>query len=238
MGCNPIDPLDRATKLRGIVCRDDKRKYYRFRATRFYGGIATADCVGCFLNCAYCWSSRVRDQKPGNFYSSEEISSKLSSIAKRKKFSRVRISGNEPTLCKEHLLGVISGLAEFLFILETNGILIDEKYARALKRFSNLHVRVSLKGCDENSFSKITGARPEFFSYQLNALKHLVENGISCHPAVMGDLCSPSELTALRESLRKIDEKLERDLELEKLILYPFVKREMERRGSKINITR
>jgi len=32
------------------VCNERKRKYYRFRAARFYGGIATADCMGCNLH--------------------------------------------------------------------------------------------------------------------------------------------------------------------------------------------
>jgi uncharacterized Fe-S cluster-containing radical SAM superfamily protein len=36
------DPLKRAADAAGIVCRNDRRNYHRFRPARFYGGIATA----------------------------------------------------------------------------------------------------------------------------------------------------------------------------------------------------
>jgi uncharacterized Fe-S cluster-containing radical SAM superfamily protein len=35
-----------------VICKGNKRKYYRFRAGRFYGGIATADCMGCNMDYA------------------------------------------------------------------------------------------------------------------------------------------------------------------------------------------
>uniref|UniRef100_A0A7C5Z6G6 Molybdenum cofactor biosynthesis protein MoaA n=1 Tax=Ignisphaera aggregans TaxID=334771 RepID=A0A7C5Z6G6_9CREN len=41
-----------------IYMKDSKilRKYYKFRATKFYGGSATGDVVGCNLRCKFCWS--------------------------------------------------------------------------------------------------------------------------------------------------------------------------------------
>jgi len=39
------DPIKRAEELARVVTKGDLRKYYRFRPARFYGGIATADCV-------------------------------------------------------------------------------------------------------------------------------------------------------------------------------------------------
>jgi len=48
-----IDALVLAEKVREIVGSGDKRKYYRFRPASFYGGIATADCVGCCLKCLF-----------------------------------------------------------------------------------------------------------------------------------------------------------------------------------------
>jgi uncharacterized Fe-S cluster-containing radical SAM superfamily protein len=35
-------PLKMAEDVAGIVCRNDRRKYHRFRPARFYGGIAAA----------------------------------------------------------------------------------------------------------------------------------------------------------------------------------------------------
>lgn len=42
-----------------IVTRESGvyRKYYRFRPARWYGGIVTADAVGCGLICKFCWTS-------------------------------------------------------------------------------------------------------------------------------------------------------------------------------------
>jgi uncharacterized Fe-S cluster-containing radical SAM superfamily protein len=46
--------------------------------------------------------------------------------------------------------------------LETNGILIgeDATYAQELALYPFLHVRVSLKGCTEEEFARLTGADP------------------------------------------------------------------------------
>jgi uncharacterized Fe-S cluster-containing radical SAM superfamily protein len=55
----------------------------------------------------------------------------------------------------EHLVNVLKLIPEdYLFILETNGILIgnDRTYAEELSAFHNLYVRVSLKGTCEEYF--------------------------------------------------------------------------------------
>lgn len=232
-----INPFKEAERIEKIVCKDNKRKYYRFRATRFYGGIASADCVGCILDCAYCWSQAPRKNpgRMGRFYSPEEVAQKLINIAKEKGYSKVRITGNEPTLCKEHLLEVISQIPKnFLFILETNGILIDEDFSRELSHFKNLHVRVSLKGSDEKMFSLVTNAEPEFFKFQLEALKNLTENDISCNAAIMIDLYRKEDVLKIRRKLQSISSSLLENLEFETLILYPFVRKNLKERGIEI----
>ncbi len=55
MNSSFIDPLSLAERVGKIVTSGEKRKYYRFRQAPFYGGIATADCVGCCLKCLFCW---------------------------------------------------------------------------------------------------------------------------------------------------------------------------------------
>ncbi len=173
------NPLELAEETRKEVCSGDSRKYYRFRPARFYGGIATADCVGCCFRCVFCWSWKVvsRAKTSGQFYSPEDVARRLTGIARKKHLKKMRISGNEPTICREHLIKVLENIDEnYLFILETNGILIgsDESYARELSRFSNLFVRVSLKGACGEEFSRLTGAVPEGFDLQLKALENLV----------------------------------------------------------------
>jgi uncharacterized Fe-S cluster-containing radical SAM superfamily protein len=91
----------------------------------------------------------------GEFYSPDDVARKLIGIARKKGFRQVRISGSEPTVSTDHLLGVLDLIPmDLQFILETNGTLIghDEDYAWDLARYRNLHVRVSLKGTNEEEF--------------------------------------------------------------------------------------
>jgi len=53
----PFDPLKRSEQVEVQVTKDNKRLYYRFRPAPYYGGIATADAVGCSFLCAFCWNS-------------------------------------------------------------------------------------------------------------------------------------------------------------------------------------
>jgi len=228
-----FDPIEMAKLARNIVCRNGQRKYYRFRPSRFYGGIATADCVGCCLKCVFCWSWRevARPEEFGNFYTSEEVARSLISIAKKKKLCQLRISGNEPTICREHLIKVLELIPkDFVFILETNGILIgnDPTYAEELSRFSNLHVRVSLKGTCEEEFSKLTGAIPEGFQLQLKALEYLNKCRVNTHPACMISFSTPENIAAMRKRLRGISPAFE-DFEVEELILYPSVEERLKK---------
>lgn len=230
-----IDPIALAEETGKIVVSGEKRKYYRFRPAFYYGGIVTADCVGCCLRCLFCWSWHilVQPEKVGRFYSPEEVVRNLTSIAREKGFHQVRISGNEPTLHRSHLLKVLELIPkEIRFILETNGILIgnDPSYAKNLSRFPHLCVRVSLKGACPEDFTRLTKAKSEGFSYQLKALEHLVEEGVDCFPAVMANFSSQEEIKKLRQKLKGIRPDFE-DFEEEELILYPFVLDHIQKAG-------
>ena len=233
-----IDPLVLAERIGEIVGSGEKRKYYRFRPAPFYGGIATADCVGCCLKCLFCWSWHiiVQPEKIGRFYSPEEVVRHLLCIVRKKGFQQVRISGNEPTLHRSHLLQVLRLIPkEIRFILETNGILIghDPSYAKDLSRFSNLYVRVSLKGACPEDFTRLTGAKPEGFTLQLKALENLLEEGVNCFPAVMADFSSQEEIKKLSPKLGEIQSDFA-DFEKEELILYPFVMDHLQKAGLKL----
>jgi uncharacterized Fe-S cluster-containing radical SAM superfamily protein len=227
------DPIEMAVTTREIVCRGDRRKCYRFRPARFYGGIATADCVGCCLRCVYCWSRHVvtGPEQTGKWYSPDQVARTLVGIARRKRYRRLRISGNEPTIGREHLIDVLARIPkDFLFILETNGVLLgaDPDYAEDLSRFPNLHVRVSLKGTCEEEFSRLTGAIPEGFRWQLKALENLARQKVSVHPACMTSFSPPENVSALRKRLRSIHPRLA-EFEVEELILYPAVAARLEK---------
>lgn len=215
-----IDPLIFSKEVERLVSKNNSRKYYRFRKTRFYGGCATADCLGCNLRCAYCWAQKQVWNAKAKYklYSPIEISARLTSM----KQTLVRISGGEPTICKDNLIQTIRRIPkDATFILETNGILLNESYVEDLSVFKNLFVRISLKGVDYSSFEKITGAQGFFFENQLNALKLLKRYGIKHRAAIIPDFFSEDQISNLGI----------KDLEFESLIVYPFVKKSLRERG-------
>jgi uncharacterized Fe-S cluster-containing radical SAM superfamily protein len=243
------DALARHRAIESIVTRDTARgqlrKYYRFRADRWYGGIATADVVGCGLLCKFCWVSENILERPdsaGQFLPPVEAAQKLLRVAIGRRLVQVRLSGGEPTIGRSHLLSVLTEIEEqhrFRFILETNGILLgaDPTYCTELTAFRCLHVRVSLKGSREEEFEKLTGANGEGFKNQLEALRNLRDAGMSCHPAVMSSFSTERDICQLRDRLSKIERKLASDLELEELIRYPRVERRLQKFNLKPSVS-
>jgi uncharacterized Fe-S cluster-containing radical SAM superfamily protein len=238
------DPVKRHIAIEKLVTRPGpeglERKYYRVRPARWYGGIVTADCVGCGLVCRFCWVSDAVANRPadvGSFYTPRQVAEKLLSLARKCRLNLLRISGGEPTIGKEHLLAVLESLEGkgCRFILETNGIPIAyvEGYAENLARYRFIHVRVSLKGCNEEEFAVLTGAKPEGFKLQLKALEKLMEAGVSCHPSVMASFSTKKSLESLLQRLSQISPELAKEVEIEELILYPHVVRKLQKYGLK-----
>jgi uncharacterized Fe-S cluster-containing radical SAM superfamily protein len=228
------DAVERHKAIEKLVARQSsegqERKYYNFRPARWYGGIVTADCVGCGLLCRFCW---VRDPvmlnpaEIGRFYTPRQVTDNLISIAKKRGFKQLRLSGGEPTIGKAHLLQLLDLLRGkgFSFILETNGLPIayDESYSTDLSDYDFVHARVSLKGCNEEEFSSVTGAKPDGFTLQLRSLERLAEAGVNCHPSVMVSFSTEKSLQTLVQRLKTISSELAETLEIEELILYPHV---------------
>jgi len=234
----PFDPINRAKEVEKLVMKGNSRLYYRFRHAPYYGGIATADAIGCSFLCAYCWNynKNLNPKQFGKFYSPEAVSSNLLRIADEKSFSLFRITGSEPILGEvsfNHLIEVIKKVfkknARFKFVIETNGLMLG--YRRDLIKYlkiPNLWIRVAIKGTDKNSFELITGAKKDFFLYPLKAIRELQKENIKAWPAIMIDLFKDSEIESLRDILRK--EGIKGDIELEKLESYPFVLDNMKKR--------
>jgi len=236
------DAVARHKVIEELVVHDSRerqqRKYWRFRCDRWYGGIVTADAVGCGLACRFCWVSDTVTLKPaetGRFYTADVVANILISMAKRRGLGQLRISGGEPTIGKRHLLQLLSNFKgkSLRFILETNGILIgnDVTYAREFSKNDFVHVRVSLKGCNEEEFTLLTGAKPEGFTLQLEALEHLSNANVSCHPAVMISFSTKKSLQELTQRLKTINSAFADNLEIEELILYPRVRQKILKYG-------
>jgi uncharacterized Fe-S cluster-containing radical SAM superfamily protein len=90
-------------------------------------------------------------------------------------------------------------------------------------------VRISIKGWDENSFEKISGAKKEYFIYPIEALKKFKENGIIAWPAVMYENFGDSGLRKIKERLKM--EGIETEVEIEYLERYQFVEENLRKRG-------
>jgi len=238
----PFDPVERAEQVERLVLKDGKRLYYRFRAAPYYGGIATADAIGCSFLCAYCWNyfRNLNPARFNKFYSAEEVAENLLKIARKRSFHLLRITGSEPLLGEaslEHLLGVLKVIFQekphSAFILETNGFFLGCRKDLIKKLiFKNLWIRISLKGVDEDSFELISGAKRESFQYPLVALKELEKEGMKAWPALMRDLFSDEEIGRLEKVLEEY--KIGAQLEQEGLEEYPFVTANMKKRKVQI----
>ncbi|MFQ6095456.1 MAG: hypothetical protein ACE5NN_04870, partial [Candidatus Bathyarchaeia archaeon] len=129
------------------------------------------------------------------------------------KVNKLRLSGCEPTLGKEHLLSVLSYVMDSeypLFILETNGILLgaEKSYVKRLAQFANkLYVRVSFKAATPEGFTQRTGAVGEHYELPFKALRYLLDEGIYARAAAMTDpkVMPKEERRILMERLDEID---------------------------------
>jgi uncharacterized Fe-S cluster-containing radical SAM superfamily protein len=226
----PFDPLELARETEKIVTRKGlkelERKYTDFYSVPVYGGIATGYAAGCCLRCVYCWGNWSRDfpEKFGEFYSPKEVAQRLLKAAEQgiaysdywreriPKVNKLRLSGCEPTLGKEHLLSVLEHVekSNYPFYLETNGILFgsDQDYVEKLSRFSGfIYVRVSFKAATPEGFTRRTGAIGRYHELPFKALRNLLDKGIYARAAAMTDpsVMPKEEREILIAKLEEID---------------------------------
>lgn len=240
----PFNPWELTKQTRKIVCRKIngivQRKYTDFYAVGVYGGIATAYSVGCNFRCIFCWVDWSRDwpELYGDFYSPDEVYSKLRSIMSIKGLKRARISGAEPTLCPDHLcsvLDLVNKEAEKfeLFVIETNGVVLanDESLAPRLYKYASRdqrkgtvgHVRLSIRGGLPEKFEEKTGCNKEFVDQPFKAAERLWNAGVSFHVAVVVDprFTTMKDKEIIYNKLKKIDPMVRREVEEEYLSPYP-----------------
>ncbi len=234
----PFDPLERAAQIEPLVMQEEKRIYSRFRASQYYGGIATADAVGCSFLCAYCWNydRNLKPEPEDSFCTPQVVAVKLLNVARTCSYNMYRVSGSEPLLGErsfEHLVQVVKTLVRYrpnaIFILETNGLFLGSNpdFIQSL-RIPNVRVRVCLKGVDEKSFETISGVKREYFSYPLTALIELEKAGITAWPALMGDFYRENDIMEFQLKLKT--DHISADLELENLEAYPPVVGNLKKR--------
>jgi len=76
-----------------------------------------------------------------------------------------------------------------------------------------------LKACNQKGFSALTGAIPEGFQLQLQALENLARYGVNVHPALMISFSSPEAVEAMKKRLGNIRRDLA-EFEIEELVVY------------------
>ncbi|NMB34858.1 MAG: radical SAM protein [Firmicutes bacterium] len=113
----------------------------------------------CNLRCEGCWAgeySKTDQMEP-------ELFSRIINEAKEMGIYWIVLSGGEP-FCYPHLLDVVADHPDSVFMVYTNGTLIDEKTADRMAELANLSPAFSLEGWRENTdarrgtgtFDKIT----------------------------------------------------------------------------------
>jgi len=224
------DPIALTRAAERVVVRGNKRKYARLaRPLRFYGGITSAQEVGCNLRCKFCFSDKPvrRPHSTGRFYSPQEVFRALTKEAEKHGHRLISASASEGTLGQEHLLELLELVdqSKYVFVLETNGITLghDKDFAMSLSRFKNLHVRVSIKGSNKKEYNMLTGAISDSYELPFKALDYLIDAGVSCNACVMISFSNQKDIQTVKDKLHGLWPGLLKSLELENITLFPKV---------------
>jgi uncharacterized Fe-S cluster-containing radical SAM superfamily protein len=225
------DPIALAAATEKVVVRGNLRKYVQLgRKLRFYGGSISATEVGCNLRCKFCFSDKPvwKPGKTGRFYSPRQVFDGLDRAARKHGTKIISASASEGTIGKDHLLELLTLVdqSNYAYVLETNGMILgaDRGYVRELKQFKNLHVRVSIKGCNEEEFHRLTGARRSAYELPFEALRFLIAEGVSCNACLSVSFSIKETIRDAKEKLFEIRPGLLRSLEIERITLFPKVR--------------
>lgn len=244
------NPIEIADEIKNTVVRRDLngevlRKYFGFARGKWYGGSFAAYVIGCNLDCAFCWAWFKDRYDTGMYLSPSNVIERLISAGRTLGIKTLRISGGEPTIGFDHLIQVLKLFTRktdsMKLVVETNGILIGARRALAseLGEFSggNVIVRISVKGANPETFSTLTGSPGEYFNYQLNSIKNILEAGYkpgrTLLVAVMSSFNTPREIAEFIYQLSKIDGALVGSIELELVKMYRNVEKKLLARGIK-----
>jgi uncharacterized Fe-S cluster-containing radical SAM superfamily protein len=120
-----------------------------------------------------------------------------------------------------------------VYILETNGMTLGDHamFAKSLNKYKNLHVRVSIKGCNPEEFHRLTGARASAYELPFKALQHLIDAGVSCNACVSVSFSDAEGIKSVEEKLKSIHPGITKSLELEKIKLFPKVRNRLKSEG-------
>jgi uncharacterized Fe-S cluster-containing radical SAM superfamily protein len=151
----------------------------------------------------------------------------------------ISASASEGTLGKRHLFELLALVdkTDYVYVLETNGMTLgaDKAYCEQLAQFKNLHVRVSIKGCNADEFHTLTGAKKDAYELPYIALKHLIEAGVSVNACLMVSFSDEQTIMQATHQLKDIYPGLLKSLELERIKQFPKVRTRLKQYNLKPN---
>lgn len=160
---------------------------------------------GCNLNCWYCYVDDVNksaNPKFGAYISCEEILMHFLIEARKGQFSIsldkeinvLRISGGEPFIVPEVIYWMIETVEKFdlqnyLYLWVDSNLSTGEFYWKYLSKeqrekirnYKNIGFMGCYKGIDEEMFSEVSGAAPEFFKNQFILHRKLIDEGLDVY---------------------------------------------------------
>jgi len=235
-----FDPIALTAATEKVVVDGSRRKYVQLgRPLRFYGGTTSATEVGCNLRCKFCFSDKPvwKPKQTGKFYTPQEVFNGLAKSARKHGHKIISASASEGTIGREHLMGLLDLVedSEFIYVLETNGIILggDPEYCQALSQYSRLHVRVSIKGDSPEKYHELTGAFPETYELPYQALRHLIDAGVSCNACLMSSFSDDAGVERVKRKLVEIYPGILKSLEIEKITMFPKVAQRLNEKGLK-----
>ena len=107
----------------------------------------------------------------------------------------------------------------------------DKAFAESLAKYRNLHVRVSIKGCNEDEFHRLTGARKSAYELPFKALQHLINAKVSCNACVSVSFSDAAGRACVESKLESIHPGILRSLEFERIKLFPKVRKRLLKAG-------
>ena len=223
-------PLELNAAIEKVVVDGNRRKYVQLgRPLRFYGGVTSATEVGCNLRCKFCFSDQPvwKPGRTGRFYAPQEVFQGLDKAAKRYGHKLISASASEGTMGRRHLTELLTLVDQspYVYILETNGMVLgaSPSYCEALSAFKRLHVRVSIKGCNEEEYHQLTGAQRCSYQLPFEALRKLIELGVSCNVSATVSFSEKGAVDELKQRLFEVYPGLLKSMEQETITLFPKV---------------
>jgi uncharacterized Fe-S cluster-containing radical SAM superfamily protein len=163
----------------------------------------------------------------------------LVKTARRHGHTIISASASEGTIGRQHLFELLDLVeqSEFVYILETNGMTLgqDPELVQQLTKYKRLHVRVSIKGCNEDEFHRLTGASREAYGLPYEALRMLIQAGVSCNACLMVSFSDEVSVAIAKDRLYQLHPGILKSLELEKIKLFPKVLMRVSEHGLRAN---